>query len=97
MKIQVDGKEVFELNETKMKCIKNDIPSSIFTKDMERRVCYVVEHKYEQGLKRLKDEWEPKLKGLGVKSIPLDNDEFSELVFSQASYKDRETRELESI
>ena len=47
-------------------------------------------------MKRLKDEWEPKLKAAGVKSIPLDDDELAELIFSQSDYKNRSARDLEA-
>lgn len=88
MKIQIDGKTIFELNDTKKKVIQNDIPSEVFQEDMERRAQWVVEHKYEQCFKRLKEEWEPKLKGK-VESFPADDDKFAELIFSQPEYKSR--------
>ena len=96
MKIKVNDKEVFALNLTQEKCIQNDISSSIFTADMERRVAYVIQHKYDQCFKRLKEEWEPKLTAKGFKSVPTDKDEFAQLVFAQPDYKDRSSREKES-
>jgi len=96
MKVTCDGKEVIALSETQLKCIQNDIPASECTKDLERRVCWVLQHKYEQCFKRLKEEWEPKLKAKGLESIPLNDEAFCELVFSQADYKDREAREAEN-
>lgn len=92
MKIQVDGKKVFELNETQKKVIKNDIPSEIFQEDMERRVRYIIEHKYERCFERLKREWEPKLKGR-VEAFPSNDDVFAELIFSQPDYQSRSQRE----
>lgn len=94
MKVQVDGKTVHELNETKKKVIQNDIISEIFQSDMERRVAWVISHKYEQCFKRLKEEWEPKLKGR-VEAFPSDPDKFAELIFSQPDYKSRSQREKE--
>ena len=96
MKVQVDGKDVCELNETQKKVICNDIPDEIFQEDMNRRVNWVCTHKYEQCFKRLKQEWEPKLKDAGVQSIPLNEDAFAELVFQQPSYKNRSQREAEA-
>jgi hypothetical protein len=93
MKISVDGVDLFELNDTQKKVIKNDIHEDEFDADMKRRLEYVLMHKYERCFLRLKQEWEPKLKELGVESIPLNNDAFAELVFAQASYKDRKARE----
>ena len=97
MKFKVDDKEVFDLNETKKKVICNDISSDEIDADLERRVKYIVEHKYERCMKRLKEEWEPKLKEAGVKSIPLDDDELANLIFKQSKYKDKKTRAKEEL
>lgn len=97
MKISVDGKELFTLSETQKKVIQNDIDSSIFEEDMKRRLQYILTHKYEQCYKRLKEEWEPKLKANGVKAIPLDDQDFAELVFQQPQYKNRSQREAVAL
>lgn len=96
MKIKINEEEIFELTPVRKKVICNDIDENIVDEDLKRRVKYIVEHKYEQCMKRLKDEWEPKLKASGVKSIPLDDDELAELIFSQKDYKNRSARELEA-
>lgn len=93
MKISVDGIEILHLSETQKKVIMNDIHKDIFEEDACRRLCYVLEHKYEQCLKRLKDEWLPKLKENGVKSIPTDDQELAELIFAQPNYADRSARD----
>lgn len=97
MKISVDDKELLTLSETKKKVIMNDIPSEIFDEDMKRRIQYILMHKYEQCFKRLKDEWEPRLKATGIKSFPSDEDEFAQLVFSQSNYKSRSQRDNDKI
>lgn len=94
MKVIVDGHEILELSEIKKKVIKNDIKRDEFDADMKRRLVYILEHKYERCLGRLKDEWIPKLKGR-VDSIPLDDDKLAELIMSQPDYKCRATREAE--
>jgi hypothetical protein len=91
MKISVNGKSVFELSEIQKQVICNDIPDSIFEKDMERRLKWVLEHKYERCLERLKKEWEPKLKER-VSSFPTKDEEFAQLVFSQPDYKSRQQK-----
>jgi len=96
MKIKVDNKEIFELNETQKKVLKNDIHDDMFEDDMARRLKYILEHKYEQCYKRLKTEWDGKLEANGVQSIPLDKDAYAELVFAQPQYKDRKNRDLEA-
>lgn len=95
MKIQIDGKEVYELTGTKMKVIQNDIPTEIFQSDMERRVKWVIEHKYERCLERLKKEWEPKLQER-FESLPTNPEALAELIFSQSDYKNRSQKESEA-
>lgn len=92
MRISIDDKKVFELNETQKKVIQNDIPSEIFKEDIERRCRYIIEHKYEQCFERLKKEWEQKLAKIHS-SIPTDRDAFAELVFSHPEYKSRSQRD----
>lgn len=96
MKVSVDGKDLFELNETKCKVICNDIHEDIFHEDMCRRLSYILMHKYEQCMKRLQEQWLPKLKAAGVESIPTDDDKLAELIFSQPTYKNRAQRDKES-
>lgn len=96
MKISIDNQELFTLSEIQKKVIKNDILDDIFDEDMKRRLKYVLEHKYEQCFKRLKDEWEPKLRQNGVAMIPTDPDALAELIFSQPDYKNRSQREIPS-
>lgn len=96
MKISVNDQELFTLTETQKKVIQNDIHSEIFDADMKRRLQYILMHKYERCYGRLKSEWESKLAANGVKAIPLDPDEFAELVFKQPNYKNRSARELEA-
>lgn len=93
MKISVDGKELFTLSETQKEVIKNDIPSDMFEEDVKRRLKHILIHKYENCYKRLKEEWEPKLKASGIKAIPLDDEEFAKLVFSHPHYMNRSKRE----
>lgn len=97
MKISVNDQELFTLSETQKKVICNDITTDILDDDLKRRLQYILMHKYERCFLRLKQEWEPKLKELGVDSIPLDNEKFAQLVFAQPSYKDRAKRDKELI
>jgi len=92
MKISVNDKEVFLLSEIREKVICNDIPSDTFESDCSKRVEYVLQHKYEQCMKRLRDEWTLKLAGR-MDAIPTSDDKFAELVFSQPDYKDRKARD----
>lgn len=96
MKISVDGVDLFELSEVQKQVIKNDICSNLFDEDMRRRLHYILTHKYENCFKRLKSEWDTKLVANGVKMIPIDPDEYAQLVFAQPNYKDRLARDLQS-
>jgi hypothetical protein len=92
MKISVNNRELFSLSEVQKSVICNDIHADELDSDLERRLQWVLTHKYEQCMKRLRDEWMPKLKGR-VESVPLDDDAFAQLVFSQPDYKDRKMRD----
>ena len=97
MKISVDGKELFTLSETQKKVIMNDILEEVFEEDMKRRLKWIlIDEKYQKCFKRLKEEWEPKLK-LKYPSIPTDDEALAELIFSQPGYKNRSKRESEKI
>ena len=95
MKISVDDQELFTLSETQKKVIQNDIHEDIFESDMKRRLQYILMHKHEQCFMRLRKEWDDKLKANGVDSIPLDPEQYAQLVFSQPNYKNRAQREAE--
>lgn len=93
MKFLVNDKVVFELSETQVKVIQDNVFSEEFEKIMGERVKWVIERKFLDSLKHLKDEWVPKLKQAGAESIPLDDEKFAELVFSQKDYKARADRD----
>jgi len=88
MKISVNDKPLFELDDIQKRVIQNDIHADEFEADMKRRLKWVLIHKYEQCFKRLKEEWDPKLGGR-VESVPTDRHAYAQLVFSQPDYKDR--------
>ena len=92
MKIKVNGEDLFELSDIQKKVICNDIHSDEFESDMKRRLQYILEHKYEQCFKRLKAEWDEKLKDR-VDAVPTNADKYADVVFSQPDYKCRKQRE----
>ncbi len=96
MKISINDQELFTLSDTQKQVIKHDIPADIFDADMNRRIQWVLMHKYEECFKRLKSEWDPKLAVNGVEMIPTDPDAYAKLVFSQPNYQDRAAREAYS-
>jgi hypothetical protein len=94
MKISVNDQELFTLTDTQKKVLAHDIPFDILESDLGRRINWVLMHKYEQVFKSFREEWDPKLKDNGVVSIPLNEEQYAELVFAQPNYKDRAAREL---
>lgn len=96
MKVLINNKELFALSDIQKKVICNDVCSKEIDKDIERRLQWVIMHKYERCLHRLRKEWEPKLKAAGLISVPLDDEEFAALVFAQSDYKDRTLRDKEA-
>ena len=96
MKISVDDKELFTLTDIQKQVICNDIHQDIFDTDMQRRLQWVLMHKYERCFGRLKAEWDQRLIANGVKMVPTDPDEYAKLVFSQPDYKCRSQRDAEA-
>lgn len=98
MKLQVDGKQVLELAEWQKSVIKNDMPEEIFQEDMERRVRWIIQEKFDRCWERFEKEWIERLRNdPSVKNIPLDRQEFTTLVLSRSDYKSRSEREREQI
>lgn len=97
MKISVNDQELFTLTDVQKQVIKNEIPVDIFDADMNRRIQWVLMHKYDECFKNLKAEWDPKLQANGVEMVPTDPDAYAQLVFSQPNYKDRAAREAVAV
>lgn len=95
MKVSVNDAELFTLSDIKKQVIAHDINVDTLEDDLKRRLRYILKHKYERCLARLKEQWIPKLKENGVTEIPLDDDAFAQLVFDQPNYKDKKEREAE--
>lgn len=92
MKIQVDGVDVAEITDHMRKVICNDIPKEIVDEDMKRRVAYFPLHKYDQCMKRLRKDWEPKIRAEGT-DIPASDEVFANMVFARQDYLDRSARD----
>ena len=93
--IKVDNQELFRVKPTLRKMITQYLCNS----DVEfckNQLKFILQHKYERCMARLRHEWEQRLAKKGMKSFPLDNDQFAELVFSQPEYKNRSQRDSEA-
>ena len=92
MKISVDDKELHTISDIQKAVICNDIHADEFESDMKRRVQYILTHKYERCLERLKKEWLPKLQ-LRMDLIPTNDEQLAKIILEQPDYQDRKTRE----
>jgi len=86
MKFYVDQTQVLELNSTEEKIIQDNIPSALFTSDMERRVSWVITEKLNTSFDSLFAHWLPILQQR-YESLPSNRNAFAELVFAQPDYK----------
>jgi hypothetical protein len=98
MTLPIQDEPDFVLAEWQKKVIQNDILLEVFDEDMERRKkLSLLKDKYIQCMRRLRNEWEPKLVEAGYILIPSEDDLFAELVFSHPEYKNRSQRDAQSI
>lgn len=85
MKISVNDQELYTLTTTQLQVLGDAINSDL-QEDLKRRLKWVLIHKFEEVMKDMKSEWIPKLQANGVTMMPIDNEEFARLVFSQPNY-----------
>ena len=60
-----------------------------------QQIVWLMNHKYERCMERVRLEWEPKLKAEGVKTVKSDNTEFYDGIKARPDCKDRSDRERE--
>ena len=92
MKIKVNDKPHFEITDTQMKVFKFEIPDDIVEDDLKRRLQWIIQEKYNHIYPRFKERGLNLLKENGIKAVPVDDDEFIELVCSQPNYRNRAKR-----
>jgi hypothetical protein len=93
MKVSVNNKELFTVTDLQKQVIQHNIPKEQLDEDMQRRIQYIIMHKYEVSMKELREEWTPKLIANGITMLPVDDDAFAQLVFRQPNYQDRSARD----
>jgi plasmid maintenance system killer protein len=92
MKISVNDQELYTLTPTQLQVLGDAINANL-EEDLKRRLKWVLTHKFEEVMKDMKSEWIPKLQANGVTMMPIDNEEFAKLVFSQPNYKQRSKKQ----
>ena len=96
MQITVDGVDLFEVTDNEIELLEYVLPSAILDADLKRRLEWVLTHKIERAYSRLKDDWMPILqRDVEVTQVPLDDEEFFNMVKVRPDYKDRDERDLD--
>lgn len=64
---------------------------------MRDKLKWVVTHKLDRIVEKMRLEWEPKLRAAGITEVPLSPEGFAELVFKQKGYQDRKARDADAL
>lgn len=93
--VKIDGVECHRIDTILKAMIKKMRACESVDEHCKEQMKWVLTHKYERCMERLRREWEPKLASR-MDSLPVDDEEFAKLVFSQPDYKSRSVREKQS-
>lgn len=91
--VHVDDQPLMQITPTHKKIWKRETKKEKVHDQMKEDLKWILTHKYERCMQRLRLEWEPKLASRGYDMLPVDNDAFAELVFAQSDYKNRTERD----
>lgn len=80
MKFSYNGADVYEISADKEKCIKHDIPASVYDADMKRRAVWVVQNLFNKSLLYMKRALESEWETLGVTALPPTDSELAALI-----------------
>lgn len=91
--VSVDNTEVFRISPSQRQLLRfyENAKSMDYYKE---KIKWILIHKYERCLERLRKNWESNFSQLGIESIPVDNQQFCQMVFSHPTYKSKKEREL---
>lgn len=96
MKIDVDGQELFEIDERDMAVLRYVLLEDSLDADLKRRLKWVIEHKIERCYVHFKEEWMPKLEADSeVSSVPVNVKDLFDMVRVRPDYKERAARAAE--
>lgn len=95
MKIQIDGQEIFEIDETQQKVLSCFIRRDQLLSHIKESVKWNIESLCLSSVSNLKKEWLPHL-FKRYTSIPTGDEELLNLIFSQPDCKSKEQKDFES-
>jgi len=93
MKIKIDDRVIFELDDIKKAIFKDIIFEEDFESEIERLVKWVLEHNLSNITRSLREKWMPLLGEMGIDSIPTSDEGFARVIFKHKSYKNRSKRD----
>lgn len=95
MKIKVDNDVVFEYKDWQINVIKHDVRDELFEEYIKTRLTGFLRQLHDKSFARLKQEWNSKLLENWVSDLPINDEEYAKLVFSQPNYMNRNQIEAE--
>ncbi|GEM_PF-1198125 len=97
MQVKLDDTVVYEITDTDMLLLEDEIPSEILIDDIKRRLNWVITHKLEVRWEDFKKEWVCKMMNDPKnKSIPSNKETFINSVVTRSDYKNRTQRDVAS-
>ncbi len=90
MHVKVDGNLYFTVSALHKKLLSDsgiENPSEY----VKERLAFILRHKYERCMERLRKEWEPRFN-----TVPIDDETFAQEVFAHPDYKNRSQRDAAS-
>lgn len=92
MKISINDQPIMTVQDYEKKVIAYDIHKDIVEDDIVRRIEQCIYNRYLTSFKNLKKDWDHVLMSRGIKNLPSNEEEYSNLVFAQPDYKDKAER-----
>lgn len=84
MKIQIDGRVILEVDDKMKQVLAHDIGANV-DGDIERRLKWVINHKYTNVKQRIIQQWFPTLQER-YDTLPSKDDQLLDLIFQQSDY-----------
>lgn len=93
MKIQIDGKDFFEISDYQYRVMCNEVNEKLFYYEIETLIKFTLDNRFNECYKNLMNEWMPKLSER-MDSVPTNPEKLVDLIISQKDYQSRKMRDL---
>ncbi len=95
LEVKLDEEIILDLSIWQLTLLEDNVLTTDIFWNIKKRLKWIIQHKLDRGLLRLKNQWEARLKER-FEQVPTGDKEFCELVFSQPDYKNKTQRYAES-